>query len=71
MLFKFVTLAAAFASIVSGSAVDLEARQGPGELATCVISTTPSNTPSGGSVLEEFILRQSTYPFLRLKLTHG
>lgn len=60
MLFKFVTVAAAFASIVSGSAVNLETRQ-VGGLATCQIRTTPSNTPNGGSLSEEFILRKYTF----------
>ncbi|TEB33662.1 hypothetical protein FA13DRAFT_1834214 [Coprinellus micaceus] len=46
MLFKFVTLAAAFASIVNGATVNLEARQAD-QLATCTINTTPSNTPAG------------------------
>ncbi|TEB19679.1 hypothetical protein FA13DRAFT_1718602 [Coprinellus micaceus] len=55
MLFKFVTLAAAFASIVNGATVNLEARQAD-QLATCTINTTPSNTPSGGDPNEEFIL---------------
>ena len=65
MLFKFVTVAAAFASIVSGSAVNLEARQ-QGGLATCQIRTTPSNTPNGGSLSEEFILsKYMSSPFFK------
>ncbi|KAF6745792.1 hypothetical protein DFP72DRAFT_1076940 [Ephemerocybe angulata] len=55
MLFKFVTILAAVATAVSASAVDLEARQ-VGGLATCNIVTTPSSTPNGGSLSEEFIL---------------
>ncbi|KAF6743712.1 hypothetical protein DFP72DRAFT_1079724 [Ephemerocybe angulata] len=55
MLFKFVTVATAFFSIVSASTVNLETRQ-VGQLATCTIVTTPSNTPNGGSLLDEFII---------------
>ncbi|KAF6751848.1 hypothetical protein DFP72DRAFT_850362 [Ephemerocybe angulata] len=55
MLFKFVTILAAVATVVSASAVDLEARQ-VGGLATCNIVTTPSSTPGSGSLSEEFIL---------------
>ncbi|KAJ3505499.1 hypothetical protein NMY22_g17562 [Coprinellus aureogranulatus] len=41
------------AALVSGSAVNLEARQS--ELATCTIRTTPSSTPNPTSgLLEEF-----------------
>ncbi|KAJ3520274.1 hypothetical protein NMY22_g12826 [Coprinellus aureogranulatus] len=53
MLFKPALIAAALAALVSGSAVNLEARQG--ELATCTIRTTPSSTPNPTSgLLEEF-----------------
>ncbi|KAJ3503426.1 hypothetical protein NMY22_g18255 [Coprinellus aureogranulatus] len=54
MQFKLAFVAAALATLVSASSVKLEARQG--QLATCQIRTTPSNTPNGGSLNEEFIL---------------
>lgn len=61
MLFKFVTVATAFAALVSGSAITLDARQ-VGELAACTIRTTPSNTPNPTSgLLDEFILGEPAF----------
>ncbi|KAJ3548894.1 hypothetical protein NMY22_g1082 [Coprinellus aureogranulatus] len=53
MLFKSIAFIAIASTLVSGSAIDLEARQ-TGQLATCVITTTPSNTPRAGDIVEEF-----------------
>ncbi|KAJ3515600.1 hypothetical protein NMY22_g14410 [Coprinellus aureogranulatus] len=53
MLFKSIAFIAVASVLVSGSAIDLEARQ-TGQLATCVITTTPSNTPRDGDFVEEF-----------------
>ena len=56
MLFKYITLAATFASMVNGAAINLEGRQSD-QIAFCTITTTPSNLPNPESaLLEEFIL---------------
>lgn len=60
MHFTLITLGVAFASIANASPARLDARQSD-QLATCVITTTPSSFPNPESaVLEEFILSKST-----------